>query len=1379
MFDSQIYYKIQTEKSVDEAVKLAGDVKTIFLLLLIGFLLSGGVWATASIEFKSVGVPQFAEEQALELWQTYSYVDGLAGNRGFTIFQDKDGILWFGTDRGVSRFDGVDWTTYTTADGLAHNRVWAISQDRNGMIWIWATADLYARVSPRVSRFDGKQWKTYTTADGLASETVNYIFRDRDGVIWFATDSGVSRFDGKNWTSYTMADGLIDNQVRCIVQDREGGFWFGTDNGVSHFDGKHWNNYSQKDGLVIAPVRVIFPDREGNLWFGGGIHLGESEKRVSSFDGKNWATHVLPLNHVVKILQDRQGGLWFIGGYGDWSGASYFDGRQWKQYTTQDGLGHNLIFDILQDSEGALWFGTGWWWFGDFSEPLGGVSQFDGKRWRNYTYKDGLAGHVTPRIFQDREGSLWFGDAEAGISRLDRQSWVRYIAHDGNLSEEGNSLVRLAYSIIQAQDGALWFGTGGWGVYRYDGKTWTQYTIGEESKPPSRNDVSCVFQDKDGIFWFGTSFMELIRFNGTSWQIYGTEDGLASIGVHSIFQAQDGSLWFGTRDGVSRFDGENWKTYRSEENGLAGKEVAAIFQDRDGVFWFITTGGINRFDGTNWQKFPQQKCQELEPYGAIYQDKNGILWFGGENGLTRFDGRTWKTYTTHDGLPDNYVTAIAQDQAGHFWIGTLNGGVSRFDGRTFQRLDSKDGLPHDKVHSIFITEEGEIWIGTEGDLVRYIPSKIPPSVSITQILADETLYERPTEKVTLKSISRVSFNFRGVSFKTSPGRMLYYYQLVGKDSDWQGPTNQETVEYFNLKPGDYNFKVIAVNRDLVYSETPAAAHLKIVLPWYKSGWVVFPSGSAILAILMASFFFGYRYYSQRRESQHLRDEMLEQERQSRQTLEAKNAELEEAKDAAESANRAKSTFLANMSHEIRTPMNAILGYAQILQRDNDLPSNHRQAVNTIENSGNHLLALINDVLDLSKIEAGRLELNETDFDLNNLIDTLSTMFRMRCEQKGLDWHVEWLNGQAARFTEHILVHGDEGKLRQVLINLLGNAIKFTESGEVILRISPKSGDVAEFSRIRDSLAASATPNSSFFTFEVIDTGMGISPEDQAKIFDPFHQGEQNVQKGGTGLGLAIAKRYIELMGGELGLESELGSGSRFFFTIPLPPVASDKVAEPSQWSDVTRLAAGYRVKALIADDTEVNRNVLSRILVDLGVEVIEAENGQQAVEMFHEHRPDIVFMDIRMPVMDGLEAGQRIMEEFGKNQFRLVAISASTLKHEQQTYFDAGFDDFISKPFRFERVCECLATLLDVEFERGEQQEPETESKEVSDVSLPEELSMRMKTAAELYKVTELKAYLNEVEELGSEGQQLAQRLRELIQNYDMAGVLKILSEIQ
>ena len=781
--------------------------------------------------------------QPIDLWQIYRYADGLGDNMVFDVFQDKDGVLWIGTGAGVSRFDGVDWKTYPPEDGSLQEFVWDMEQARDGAIWAKSAEDIYGR-TPRVSRFDGKRWRILTTADGLANDTVNRLFRDRDGVMWIATDGGVGRFDGEKLTSYTETDGLIDNGVRSIAQDTEGEYWFGTDGGVSHFDGEHWISYSQEDGLAFTPVHFILPDRDGGIWFGKGKPLGERENRVSFFDGKTWTTYELPLNKVGKILQDRRGGLWFIAGFTDSNGISYFDGRRWKQYTVRDGLGHNMVSDILEDDKGDLWVGTGWVYTGDVSEPLGGVSRFDGRRWINYTEKDGLAGHIALKVFQDREGILWFCDIMNGLTRLDRQSWVRYVTGDGSTSGSGNPVVRRVFSTIQAQDGALWFATGGWGVYRYDGEKWTRFT---DKAGLAQNDIRCVLQDRDGVFWFGTYMRGLNSFDGTRWKTYTTEDGLANMFIRCIFQDRDGVIWFGTQGGVSSFDGESWKSYSPKENGLAGELVPAIFQDSDGIFWFVTDGGISRFDGNDWQTFPHQETGGMEPFGAIHQDSDGVLWFGGTKGLSCFDGNNWKTYTVSDRLSDNYVTAIAQDQAGTLWIGTLRGGVSRFDGRTFHSLDTRDGLPNDNIGSLFIDKE-KVWIGTEDDLVSYTPSKVPPTVSVTRILADEKAYENPKDTLKLESgISRVSFSFRGVSFRTFPGKMLYYYQLAGKDDDWQGPTNQETVEYFNLKHGKYTFKVQAVDRDLNYSE-PASLEVRIpATPFYTSAGFI---TSSILLILL-------------------------------------------------------------------------------------------------------------------------------------------------------------------------------------------------------------------------------------------------------------------------------------------------------------------------------------------------------------------------------------------------------------------------------------------------------------------------------------------------------------------------------------------------
>jgi signal transduction histidine kinase/CheY-like chemotaxis protein len=490
---------------------------------------------------------------------------------------------------------------------------------------------------------------------------------------------------------------------------------------------------------------------------------------------------------------------------------------------------------------------------------------------------------------------------------------------------------------------------------------------------------------------------------------------------------------------------------------------------------------------------------------------------------------------------------------------------------------------------------------------------------------------------------------------------------------------------------------------------------------------------------------------------HERDEELGRFRDHLQDEVARRtAELAQARDHALAASRAKSAFVANVSHEIRTPLHAVLGHAQLLQRAENLSPDQLSALNTIEASGDHLLALINNILDLSKIEAGALELNAINFDIRTLLQELSAMFRTRCMEKKIAWVLECDDEGP------VYVRGDAHKLRQVLINLVGNAVKFTDEGGLTLRFRREARDR--------------------FCFAVVDTGPGIPPADLGSLSDPFHQSQEGGLKGGTGLGLTIAKRLIEVMGGTLEIESVLGRGSSFGFTIGMAPVEGE-VAVPVQLAASSlRLSPRASVNALVVDDVVENIVVLTRALKLLGANVNEATDGRQALEMVRENTYDIVFMDIRMPVMNGLEALAAIDAEHGAGTVKCVAVTASSLEEERSELLEAGFIDYIAKPFRFEEVYRCLATHLEVDFidenERG-QLDRELSAKDFSTIILPAELGSRLKTTAELYQVSDLDDHLDELEALGEEEQRLAKHLRALLNDFDMESVLRELDRVR
>ncbi|GAB4463527.1 MAG: hypothetical protein OHK0037_16280 [Elainellaceae cyanobacterium] len=464
-------------------------------------------------------------------------------------------------------------------------------------------------------------------------------------------------------------------------------------------------------------------------------------------------------------------------------------------------------------------------------------------------------------------------------------------------------------------------------------------------------------------------------------------------------------------------------------------------------------------------------------------------------------------------------------------------------------------------------------------------------------------------------------------------------------------------------------------------------------------------------------------------------------------------DLQRAKDQADAANRAKSEFLANMSHELRTPLNAILGLCQLLSLDQSLSQDYRQDLDTIQASGEHLLSLINDVLEMSKIEAGRLTVQESVVNFHDLLDSLHSMMQVRAAEKGLRLVFE-LDADLP-----VAIAVDEGKLRQVLINLLSNAIKFTEEGSVTLRIRavlhssdvtasdllalyrspadfyvdsinskahsaahseagvklavrPASSSTAPYSPsdAESGSAAAQKYTPMYLVFEVEDTGYGIAEDELDLLFKPFKQTRSGMNASeGTGLGLTISRKYVQMMGGDITARSKLGQGSMFTFYIQADAV--DEFLCTSGAAELGGRVLGLAMdqptcRLLVVEDHPVNRDLLVRLLSIHGFEVQQATNGQEAIALWKAWKPNLILMDMRMPVMNGYEATQQIRQEEEKllnadptaSRTCIIALTASAFREQRQEILNMGCDDFISKPFKREQIFEAIARHLDVRY---------------------------------------------------------------------------------
>jgi len=1096
------------------------------------------------------------------------------------------------------------------------------------------------------------------------SDSVNSVMMNKGDHVIYSFKAGEKRFEKIMLTDRT---GRPDSSLHTLA-------YIKSENTFFAFSSKHIYRFNKQTNTFV-PAEDITQLKKSRLWFGNWANIRGNFLYRPTNDGWLYKLNIMTGEEKFFYLNKR---------------------------VSEEGLIYDISANIIDDK--------GWLWMSSYGM---GVFRFNTAtdEWDQFINEPGNSNSLPSNdvygVLTDKNGVVWVRCVGHGLVKMEPVLPLMSVASpSGNkiISAPENKNIR---SFLETETG-YWVGTLD-GLFNFGASKnqFNELTRGEGDSKVNYSSVGKILRDGSGNIWVAEWNSRLTIIDTKNNKYISPEfltDNVSGNSILGRFRSllcdRQNTMWIATLNNgvytvkVSDLNFDNPSKLNlnpivhdeKDLTSLSSNQVFSLGEDAEGNIWAGTINGLNRYNaGTGkWTRYFNIPGNESSLHSndvrSFALDKNGVLWIGTNGGgLNRYNKaeNNFTHFTMLNGLPNDAIYSIVCDNNGMLWLGT-NRGLCRFNPFDFtcKNFTLKDGIQNYEFNTgaTLKLKDGTLLIGGAAGYNIINPDKVgnsktpPPNVVISSIKVFDRETPPGDNLLTLDyTQNSLTFEFAALSYyKNQDNR--YAYKLEPVETDWIYSNDRRFVSYSNLKPGDYIFKVKACNSDGVWNETGTQISIIITPPWWETWW--FLSGFVLCAILLV-------FWLIRRNTAALRKNKLILEKtvdQRTHDLRQQKEIAEQQKVRAEKSEKAKHLFLANMSHEIRTPMNAIKGMTDILIR-RDPKEDQKEYLDGIKQSSDSLLVIVNDILDISKIEAGKVELEQAPFSVNELLHNVHTIMQFKAEEKGLGLVKDIP-------TEELYVQGDSTRLRQILINLIGNAIKFTEKGLVTTALK------SEYEGEKLNLH-----------FTISDTGIGVDEDKIDKIFESFEQAYSDTTRkfGGTGLGLSISKKLVELHNGKIWVESEKGKGSQFHFIIPYAIAENKPVLKPMEGSNDTIADELKGIRILLVEDNAFNVVVAQEELEDAieAVQVDVAENGLIAVEKLKSSAYDVILMDIQMPVMNGFEATQAIRNLEGeKANTPIIAMTANVLKEEVDLCYQAGMNDFIGKPFDTNELLNKIFNLI-------------------------------------------------------------------------------------